>query len=161
MDWGKVKSDILGFWKIYRLVLLVLLAGLCLMTIPEQKEEPVTTEASQIFQVSMEESLAEILSKIKGAGKVEVLLTEYRGKETIYQTDSQQSTDSLRQETVILAGSDREEEGLVRQVNPPVYMGALIVCQGGDQPAVKLSIVEAVMDITGLSSNQITVLKMK
>ena len=161
MDWGKVKSDILGFWKKYRLVLLVLLAGLCLMTIPEQKEEPVTTEASQISQVSMEESLAEILSKIKGAGKVEVLLTEYRGKETIYQTDSQQSTDSLRQETVILAGSDREEEGLVRQVNPPVYMGALIVCQGGDQPAVKLSIVEAVMDITGLSSNQITVLKMK
>ena len=161
MDWGKVKSDILGFWKKYRLVLLVLLAGLCLMMIPEQKEEPVTTEASQISQVSMEESLAEILSKIKGAGKVEVLLTEYRGKETIYQTDSQQSTDSLRQETVILAGSDREEEGLVRQVNPPVYMGALIVCQGGDQPAVKLSIVEAVMDITGLSSNQITVLKMK
>ena len=161
MDWGKVKSDILGFWKKYRLVLLVLLAGLCLMMIPEQKEEPVTTEASQISQVSMEESLAEILSKIKGAGKVEVLLTEYRGKEIIYQTDSQQSTDSLRQETVILAGSDREEEGLVRQVNPPVYMGALIVCQGGDQPAVKLSIVEAVMDITGLSSNQITVLKMK
>ena len=161
MDWGKVKSDILGFWKKYRLVLLVLLAGLCLMMIPEQKEEPVTNEVSQISQVSMEESLAEILSKIKGAGKVEVLLTEFRGKETIYQTDSQQSTDSLRQETVILAGSDREEEGLVRQVNPPVYMGALIVCQGGDQPAVKLSIVEAVMDITGLSSNQITVLKMK
>ena len=136
MPWGNVKSDVLGYWKKYRLVLLILLAGLCLMMIPEQKEEPVTNEVSQISQVSMEESLAEILSKIKGAGKVEVLLTEYRGKETIYQTDSQQSTDSLRQETVILAGSDREEEGLVRQVNPPVYMGALIVCQGGDQPAV-------------------------
>ena len=62
---------------------------------------------------------------------------------------------------MILSSSDREEEGLVRQVNPPVYLGALIVCQGGDNPTVKLSIVEAVMDITGLSSNQITVLKMK
>ena len=161
MDWGKVRSEIPGFWKKYRLVLLVLLAGLCLMMIPEQKKEPIVTELSQISQASVEESLAAILSKIKGAGKVEVLLTEYQGKETIYQTDGQQSTDSLRQETVILSGSDREEEGLVRQVNPPVYLGALIVCQGGDNPTVKLSIVEAVMDITGLSSNQITVLKMK
>ena len=161
MDWGNVKSDVLGYWKKYRLVLLVLLAGLCLMMIPEQKKKPIMTELSQISQVSVEESLAAILSKIKGAGKVEVLLTEYQGKETIYQTDGQQSADSLRQETVILSGSDREEEGLVRQVNPPVYLGALIVCQGGDNPTVKLSIVEAVMDITGLSSNQITVLKMK
>lgn len=161
MDWGKVRSEIPGFWKKYRLVLLVLLAGLCLMMIPEQKKEPIVTELSQISQASVEESLAAILSKIKGAGKVEVLLTEYQGKETIYQTDGQQSADSLRQETVILSGSDREEEGLVRQVNPPVYLGALIVCQGGDNPTVKLSIVEAVMDITGLSSNQITVLKMK
>ena len=161
MDWGKVKSDVLGLWKRYRLVLLILLAGLCLMMIPEQKEEPVTTEASQISQVSVEDSLAEILSKIKSAGKVEVLLTEYRGRETIYQTDGQQSADSLRQETVILSDSDRKQDGLIRQVNPPVYLGALIVCQGGDNPTVKLSIVEAVMDITGLSSNQITVLKMK
>ena len=161
MDWRKVKTDILGFWKRYRLVLLILLAGLCLMMIPEQKKEPVTADAPQISLVSTEESLAEILSKIKGAGKVEVLLTEYRGRETIYQTDGQQSADSLRQETVILSGSDRKEEGLIRQVNPPVYMGALIVCQGGDNPTVKLSIVEAVMDITGLLSNQITVLKMK
>ena len=161
MDWGNVKSDVLGYWKKYSLVLLVLLAGLCLMMIPEKNDKPVISEVKQISQTSVEESLAAILSKIKGAGKVEVLLTEYQGKETIYQTDGQQSTDSLRQETVILSGSDREEEGLVRQVNPPVYLGALIVCQGGDNPTVKLSIVEAVMDITGLSSNQITVLKMK
>ena len=138
MDWGNVKSDVLGYWKKYRLVLLVLLAGLCLMMIPEKNDKPVISEVKQISQTSVEESLAAILSKIKGAGKVEVLLTEYQGKETIYQT-----------------------EGLVRQVNPPVYLGALIVCQGGDNPTVKLSIVEAVMDITGLSSNQITVLKMK
>lgn len=161
MDGGKLKSDVLGFWKKYRLVLLVLLAGLCLMMIPEKNDEPVISEVKQISQVSVEQSLAAILSKIKGAGNVEVLLTEYQGKETIYQTDSQQSADSLRQETVILSSSDREEEGLIRQVNPPVYLGALIVCQGGDNPTVKLSIVEAVMDITGLSSNEITVLKMK
>ena len=161
MDWGKLKSDALGFWKKYRLVLLVLLAGLCLMMIPEGENAPVLTEVPQVSQFSEEESLALILSKIKGAGKVEVLLTEYQGSETIYQTDNQESADSFRQETVILSSSTREESGLIRQINPPVYLGALIVCQGGDNPTVKLAIVEAVMDVTGLPSNQITVLKMK
>ena len=76
MDWGNVKSDVLGYWKKYRLVLLVLLAGLCLMMIPEKKDKPVISEVKQISQDSVEESIAAILSKIKVAGKVEVLLTE-------------------------------------------------------------------------------------
>jgi hypothetical protein len=40
-------------------------------------------------------------------------------------------------------------------------MGAVIVCQGADKPVVRLAIVEAVADATGLSTDTITVLKMK
>ena len=43
----------------------------------------------------------------------------------------------------------------------PTYLGAVIVCQGGDSPTVKLAIVEAVSNATGLSADKITVLKMK
>ncbi len=109
--------------------------------------------------------LAEILSKIDGAGRVEVMLTTAFGEETIYQTDNttDQSNESVSQniETVIVNNSNREEYGLVRQVNPPSYLGAIVVCQGGDRPAVQLAIVEAVSKITGLSSDKISVLKMK
>lgn len=160
MDWRAVKSEASAFVKKYRLVILVLVVGICLMLLPESKEEtqvPVSVERQQ----TREQALQEILSKIKGAGKVEVLLAEYRGAETIYQTDQQQSTDSYREDTVIVSGTDREEQGLVRQTNPPAYLGALVVCQGGDIPTVKLAIVEAVMAATGLSSDKITVLKMK
>ena len=40
-------------------------------------------------------------------------------------------------------------------------VGAIIVCQGGDSPTVRLNIVEAVSNVTGIGSDRITVLKMK
>ena len=96
---------------------------------------------------------------------LKVLLTEAVGAETIYQTDEDRNlsnnSESVRVETVIVTNADREEQGLIRTVTPPVYLGAIIVCQGGDQPAVKLSIVQAVSSVTGISSERITVLKMK
>lgn len=151
-----------ALFKKYRYVLLVLLAGLMLMTIPEKDRPPEQTAASsQPSQTTVAQQLEEILSRVRGAGKVKVLLTEYRGSETVYQTDTDRSEDTLRSDTVILSGSDREEAGLIRQTNPPVYLGALIVCQGGDVPSVRLAIVEAVMSVTGLKSTDITVLKMK
>jgi stage III sporulation protein AG len=101
--------------------------------------------------------LAEILSKIKGAGKVEVMLTTAQGQETCYQTDSRGEDQS----TVTITDSARNETGLIRQVNPPTYLGAIIVCQGGDDPGVRLAIVESVAKVTGLGADRISVMKMK
>lgn len=164
MDWVTNKEAVLGFLKKYRYVLIILLAGILLMVIPTEKTEavqPVTQSREQPLQ----ESLAQILSKVSGAGKVEVLLTEATGKETVYQLDESTETRSdsrdIRTETVILSGSGREEAGLVRQVRAPTYLGAVIVCQGADSAAVRLAIVEAVKSATGLSANCISVLKMK
>lgn len=162
MDTEELKARISEFLKKYRFVLLVLLAGLLLMMIPERKasQTPVAQEQDQ-QEETMQDSLAHILSRIQGAGKVEVLLTQYRGSETLYQTDIQQSADSLRENTVLTSDAQREDHGLIRQINPPVYLGAVVVCQGGDSPKVRLAIVEAIMSVTGLSSDKITVLKMK
>ena len=162
MDTAALKERGMVFFRKYRFVLLVLLAGLLLMMLPEPGESDQPASVSQeLPRETVQEALEGILCRIKGAGKVEVLLTEYKGSETLYQTDMQQSGDSLREDTVLHSGADREEQGLVRQINPPVYQGALIVCQGGDSPSTRLAIVEAVMVVTGLSSDRITVLKMK
>lgn len=162
MELGDWKGRAVTFLRKYRFVLLILAVGVVLMTLPEGKEESTASVAISEEQTdTLEEALEDILSRIQGAGKVEVLLTQYRGPETIYQRDTQDSSDSARQDTVVISGSDRQEQGLVRQINPPVYLGALVVCQGGDSPTVRLAIVEAVMSVTGLSSNAITVLKMK
>ena len=80
MDTEELKARISEFLKKYRFVLLILLAGLLLMMIPERKasQTPVAEEQDQ-QEETMQDSLAHILSRIQGAGKVEVLLTQYRG----------------------------------------------------------------------------------
>lgn len=151
----------------YKYVLLVLGLGILLMTLPEGSPHPPQQEtpATQPDAMNREEKLEAILSQISGVGKVQVLLTEASAAETVYQTDEDRSTTSdsasLKLKTVTVTDSSREEKGLVRTITPPVYLGAIIVCQGGDSPSVRLSIVEAVSNVTGISSDRITVLKMK
>ena len=162
MDWIGGKEQIVEYIKKYRFVLLVFLLGLFLMFLPEteQAEEPVQIPVSTKNH-SLQDSLSEILSQVSGAGAVKVLLTQAAGEETVYQTDDDLSSDDVRRQAVIITNASREESGLIRQVNPPVYLGAVVLCQGADSAAVRLSIVEAVASVTGLSSDRITVLKMK
>ena len=62
---------------------------------------------------------------------------------------------------MIVSDSARAESGLVQQILPPTYQGAVILCQGADSAAVRLALIEAVSNATGLSSDRISVLKMK
>lgn len=162
MDFLAFREKAGPFLKQYRYVVLLLMLGVLLMLLPKKQEtEPEAPVSVPESVDSLEENLARILTRIRGAGRVEVLLTEYAGTETLYQTDADRTADSLREDTVVVSDRERGESGLVRQVIPPRYMGAVVVCQGGDNPAVKLAILEAVSRATGLKSNQISVLKMK
>ena len=155
-------EHILEMLKKYRYGILILVVGIGLMLLPtsqQDKEEPSVIHKEDTC--TMSDSLEEILGKIDGVGRVSVMLTQSAGEITIYQQNSDQSLDTLREDTVIITGENREEQGLVRQVIPPKFQGAVIVCQGGDRAVVQLAVVEAVCALTGLSSDKITVLKMK
>lgn len=161
MDFVIRKEHLLEYIKKYRYFLLVLLAGILLMSLPERDSEAYVSPEPVQTEPDLQESLADILSMVQGAGKVQVLLTQAAGEEIRYQTDDQTTPESIRRETVLTANSEREEQGLVKQVNPPVYQGAIILCQGADNANVRLSIVNAVKSVTGLSADHIAVLKMK
>jgi stage III sporulation protein AG len=152
------KQKLIAWISRYRYVLIVVAVGLILMLLPggstSKQEQP---RQIQETEADFATELAEILSKIKGAGKVEVMLTTAQGQETCYQTDSRGEDQS----TVTITDSARNETGLIRQVNPPTYLGAIIVCQGGDDPGVRLAIVESVAKVTGLGADRISVMKMK
>lgn len=142
-----------------RYAILVLVIGVILMLLPfgrdsAPKDQEVTATQPEI---GVEEMLAQILGSIDGVGKVKVMLTVEEGQTVIYQTDVGASS----VDTVLVTGADRSETGLVKQTNPPKYRGAIIVCQGAQSAAVRLSIVEAVSKVTGLGTDRISVLKMK
>ena len=167
MDWVNIREKAVHAFQKYKFVLLIVGIGLFLMTLPEEKKEVSEASVPQAAQEeqTVAEALEEILAKIDGVGKVSVMLTEEAGTETLYQTDidasSSDTNSSQRSETVIISDADRAENGLVRQINPPRYRGAIVVCQGADRPSVQLAVVEAVANVTGISAARITVLIMK
>ena len=160
MDWESGKGKLTGYLTKYRYFILALLAGVALLVLPEQ---PRTQDLSHAAEVEpsedLQQQLEEILIKMEGVGKVQVLLTEASGTNTIYQVDENRNQTNL--DTVVVMNSQREETGLIKQVIPPQYRGAVIVCQGADRAGVRLAVVEAVKSVTGLSSDCIAVLKMK
>ena len=152
----------------YKYIIIIMLIGIVLLLLPSQsktvvEKDVITNSVDNIL--SVEEQLSHILSYVNGAGKVQVMLSIANGEETVYQTNDNQSLDADRTtsktDTVTITDAGRNQSGLIRQVNPPVYSGAIVVCQGADDPLVRLSIMEAVSIITGLRTDKISILKMK
>lgn len=148
----------------YKWAICVLAVGIVLMLLPGGDKTEVITEPEIINtgpEISVEQQLSELLSKIQGAGKVEVMLSYASGAETIYHSDTENDSDSSKNSAVLVTGADRGESALVTRVDPPGYLGAIVICQGADSASVRLAIVEAVSKYTGLGADQIAVLKMK
>lgn len=160
---GIVTKDILKpFVKKYAYVFLVFLIGVFLMVRPKAESAPQQQMTQTVIAAdSLEESLENLLCHLAGAGNVKVLLTEAKGEERIYQIDEDGSVGSTQKKTILVTDSSKEESGLLRQILYPEYRGAVVICEGAENPKVKLAIVEAVMSATGLTSDHITVLKMK
>ena len=158
----------------YKYVLLVIAAGVVLLLWPsaadraageEETAGQAAAQASDAMQ-SMKEEMEEILGKMEGVGQVQVMLTVDRGAETVLAEDSSLSYSgatsapddySRSTETVVLSGSDGGV--VVTQEVWPCYRGALVVCEGGGDPAVQLSVIQAVSALTGLGSDKISVVK--
>ena len=160
-----IKQRLTEFLKQYKFVVIIIAVGILLMLLPSGKEETVQQTNERMPAADLESDLEAILSQIHGAGRVHVLLTEDRGEEYLYEynQDAQhtQEHSDLRQQVVVITDSQRGQQGLIRQVRSPAYRGAVVVCQGGDLASVRLAVVEAVSNATGLTSDKITVLKMK
>lgn len=167
MDIKGLLQKITAYVGRYKYAVAIVLIGVVLMTVPfgAEKEEKVISDATIQSVQDVGKDLSEILSKIKGVGRVEVLLTLDSEGKTIYQINSNTSSDESSQEgryeTVIITDSNRNQQGLIQQILGPSYRGAVVVCQGADDPVVKLAVMEAVKNATGLGYDKISVLKMK
>ena len=165
MDTVSLKQKAGVLLRKYRYALLVLLVGaVLLLWSSDNTPDQGSAAAAQTDQVTVTEELTKILSQIRGVGRVEVMLSVAVGQETIYVYDEDVRTGesgTTKKDTVIITDKDRNESGLIKVVIPEQYLGAVVVCEGADQPAVKLAVVEAVSRATGLGADRITVQKMK
>ena len=166
MDWIKIRNVFSERFEKYKYVLLIIALGIFLMSLPASGEshsgsdEPERTVSTE----SIGEKLEKILTQIQGVGKVQVLITELSGAETVYQIDEERTEGEDREQveskTVIVSGGG-VQTGLIQTVTPPTYLGAIVVCQGAKNPTVRLAVANAVSAVTGISMDRISVLEMK
>lgn len=168
MDFTQLKAMKNLLVKRYSPFLLVLLLGVGLMLLPakpSQRADAVPAAGTAEAEIDLQSELSRLLSNLSGAGSVQVLLTQKEGEQILYQCNENLSANDTSRsnstQTVMVTDNARNQSGLVRQVNPPTYLGAVVLCQGADSPTVRLAIVEAVSNATGLPTNRISVLKMK
>lgn len=152
----------------YKYAILIALLGVILLLWPaaepeagEASEPPPAAQTGSSLQAELESALAQIA----GAGKTTLVLSWRDDGEVVYQTDAtvseSDSSASKGTETVTVPTGSSQQQALVVQTRSPTCLGALVVCEGADSASVRLSIVNAVSALTGLGTDQITVVKMK
>ena len=148
----------------YKYALLVAALGVALLLWPgRETADGGKTDAGGSQPADIERALEEILGKMNGVGQVEVMLTLQSGSELVLAQDatlrysgSAQAPDDYQRSTDTVQDSG----GVVvtREIFPQ-FRGALVVCDGGGNDAVRLQVVEAVAAVTGLGSYRIDVIK--
>ncbi|SBW03507.1 putative stage III sporulation protein AG [uncultured Eubacteriales bacterium] len=161
--WGE---KLVGLFSQYKYVFLVILVGVILLLLPSfgGEEEAVPTPALvgstvEFDLAAMEEKLADAISEISGAGKAKVILTLKSGPRQVVAVDESASADENSSTTVVVSKGSGTQDAVVLQQVYPQYQGALIICPGGGEAAVKLKITEAVAAVTGLGAARISVCK--
>ena len=166
---GLIKTEVLTqFWKKYRLVLLIMLAGLILMILPSGNEtaKEVAAAGEELYSLKQtQQNMEAILSHIDGVGRLELMLTLKNSSQLQLAEDKDRAASGneveVHQEMVTINRGSGYEEVVITQRIYPAYQGALVVCQGADNAAVRLAVIEAVAALTGLSSDRISVVKWK
>ena len=130
----------------------------------------------KLNEYNLEQSLEDILSKISGVGKVEVLVTYSETSEVVamynetYTASNTEETDTnggVRkiEETdtnkeIIFEDDNGEKTPITQKVVMPKIEGAIITAEGAGNIDIKTNIIQAVSAATGLSSYRIQVFEM-
>ncbi len=151
----------------YKWILLVIGVGLLLLAWPMGGEKILpaaksTGESCGSFDLdALEKKFSGALSEIEGAGQVTVILTVKNGTQQILAEDAKHSErdNGVEEETstVILSRGSGVQEAVKLQEIYPQFQGALVVCDGAGDPAVRLNLTEATMALTGLGADKISI----
>lgn len=148
----------------YIYVILVIAVGIVLLLLPSggrdspREETPAREEGAAFDLEAFEKKLEHTLSQVEGAGETKVVLTLDGGSRQVLARNQDRDGDGGSSNTVVTVGrGSGAQEVVPLQTVAPEFRGALIVCPGGGNAAVRLKLIEAMSALTGLGSDRISV----
>lgn len=156
-------------------IFLALLAGVLLLAMGKsffggEKEAPAQAKTQTVSDAAERETetrMAEILSKVQGAGAVDVMLTYCRTEErTIAQDEVREESERdgkfrVEQKAVLTEEKGGNTAPFILSENAPVIEGVVIVAEGGGDATVQAALHQAAEALCNVPAHKIAVLQMK
>ena len=127
-------------------------------------------------EYNLEQSLEDILSKIAGVGKVEILITYSETSEVVAmyneknnlssteETDTNGGTRKIEQtdtsKEIVFEDKNGSKIPITQKIVLPKIEGAIVIAEGASNINIKTNIIQAVSAATGLSTYRIQVFEM-
>lgn len=170
---GKLNGNYVALLLISLFLLLIL--NMNPMKSDESEEIVFTNTYGSSYERDMEQKLSSILSKVSGAGEVDVLITVSTGSESVIAKNTNRKTeettenkDTLKKEMfeeevtdeVIYSDKQSGRPFILYEKNPTIE-GVLIVAEGGDDMNIVNSFIRTTESLLNVPSHKISVLKMQ
>ena len=146
--------------------------------ITASESEEKSSDSTKEYEERMEDRLKEILQKVDGIGRVEVMITVKASKEKVTLKDAPYSEETVKEsdstggtreshnvnteeETVLVDGEGNGSVPYVLKEVEPEIEGVLVLAENGNRSALKTEIMEAVQVLFDVPSHKIKVMKMQ
>lgn len=164
LQWGK------GLAR-YRAPLLVVLVGVLLLVSGRtgdkngRETDQIPKDTSSFSLSAFEQQLERSLSVLDGVGRVSLLLSLEETEQSVYavnirQSGSGESTAQYERDLTVVNDSGYGQTPVTVKRVLPRFRGAVVLCDGADNAAVRLAVTEAVSTACGLGADKVAVLKM-
>lgn len=142
------------------IVLSLLITIVFVFSLFTKNDNKTLSDDVDVYVSALENKLSETLSKVKGVGKVSVIIKVDGGKETVIakktvKTESGGKTET--EETPVLVNG---KTVILKELYPSVS-GVIIVAEGADNFSVMRKIQQATLSLLDIDVNKIEILTMK
>ena len=118
------------------------------------------------YCTELENKLEKVLSQIKGAGSIGVMITVQGSPELVYAVDSDtkvstnnNGSTTTNSSSPIIVQTSSGSTPLILTENLPLVKGVIVVSSGASDIGIKLDIINAVSTLLDISTDKISVLK--
>lgn len=144
----------------------------------EQKDANTTSYDTNTYISEMENKLKSVLRKVSGIGEVEVMISLKASKKQIPLKDTPTTQESLNEvdgeggsrtnnnvqmeeSTVMYTDEKGETVPYIVQELEPEIEGIIVVAEGGDNPQIKMDIMQAAQVLFDIPAHKVLVMKME